>query len=610
MPPDTDLIEKLTTLNHISETLNQAVDVRSVLDDALAHLVELMGLETGWIILKDPPEQATGENGSFSLAAHHNLPPALSLENPEAWEGSCACREVAASGDLSNAYNEIHCSRLSRVRGDRRGLAVHASAPLRSGDRVLGMLNVAAGDWESFSPQALSLLTNVGSQMGVALERAQFFDLLRDQRWHEQEALLGLSRQLLSHLNLSDLIEHLVKEVRRLLSADASALLLPSEEPGFLEYRATSGWRHDPGRERRRVPADERSGPGQAMYTRQTILVSDIREHDPSWMPGWLQEECFVGYAIVPLLLNGDALGVLMLNQREPRSPQASEVRFLTLMANQAAMAIDKARLHEEEVKMQALEKDLALGQQIQIGLLPESCPSLPGWEFAAFYQAAREVGGDFYDFIELPGEPERLGMLIADVAGKGVPAALFMARGSTMIRTTALARRSPKAALSLANRLMLQGRKADLFLTAFYAILETESGQLTYTNAGHNPPLLFRPGSVQIQELHAQGIVLGIFGEVELEDLEVTIEPGDYVVFYTDGVTEAMDANHVLFGQDRLETAIRTRERATAQELLQEIVKAIRGFTGDIPQSDDITLFVVRRSPVEAGHDQAQQAN
>jgi sigma-B regulation protein RsbU (phosphoserine phosphatase) len=601
MSTTTDLIEKLTTLNHISETLNQAVDVRSVLNDALARLVELMGLETGWIILSDSQVQESGASNGFTLAAHHNLPPALSLDNADAWEGSCTCREMVQKGDLTEAYNEVYCNRLSRVRGDRRGLVVHASAPLRSGDRVLGVLNVAAQDWDSFSPQALSLLTNVGSQMGMALERAQFFDLLRQQRWHEQEALLGLSRQLLSHLDLTELIEHLVQEVRQLLSADAAALLLPSARSGFLEYRATSGWRHDPGRERRQVPADERSGPGEVMHTRQTLVVADIREHNGTWMPDWLQAEGFVGYAMVPLLLNGDALGVLMLNQREPRSPQGGEVRFLQLMANQAAMAIDKARLHEEEVKAQAMEKDLALGQQIQLGLLPEGNPSVPGWEFAAFYQAAREVGGDFYDFVEPPGRPQRVGMVIADVAGKGVPAALFMARGSTIIRAAAQARRGPMAALQLANRLMLQGRKADLFLTAFYAALEPESGRLAYTNAGHNPPLWIQSATGQVQELHAQGIVLGIFEEVELEEREIDVAPGDYLVFYTDGVTEAMDPNHVPFDQKRLETAIAASAGGSAQEVLDGIVAAVRAFTGDIPQSDDLTLFVVRRLPSDA---------
>jgi sigma-B regulation protein RsbU (phosphoserine phosphatase) len=508
---------------------------------------------------------------------------------------------LAQKGNQTDAYNEVYCSRLSRVHGDRRGLAVHASAPLRSGNRVLGMLNVAAPNWDSFSPQALSLLTNVGSQMGTALERAQFFDVLQDQRWHEQEALLGLSRQLLSHLNLTDLIEHLVEEVRQLLAADAAALLLPSDRPGFLEYGATSGWHQDPGLERRQIPADERTGPGRVMRNRQTMIVPDMRQQDTTWMPDWLRAEGFVGYALVPLLLNDDSLGVLVLNQRESRSPKDGEVRFLQLMANQAAMAIDKARLHEEEVKAQAMEKDLALGQQIQLGLLPESPPSVPGWEFAAFYQAAREVGGDFYDFIELPGGSPELGMVIADVAGKGVPAALFMARGSTIIRTTALSRPSPSAALQLANRLMLQGRKADLFLTAFYAVLNTESGRMAYTSAGHNPPLWVRQGGGRVEELKASGIVLGIFEDVELEEREIEVAPGDYLIFYTDGVTEAMNPSFVPFDQERLEAASTTSAGRSAQGVLNAIVSAVRSFTGDIPQSDDLTIFVVRRMPLES---------
>jgi sigma-B regulation protein RsbU (phosphoserine phosphatase) len=257
--------------------------------------------------------------------------------------------------------------------------------------------------------------------------------------------------------------------------------------------------------------------------------------------------------------------------------------------------------LHEEEVKAKAMEKDLALGQQIQLGLLPERSPSIPGWEFATFYQAAREVGGDFYDFVELDGQNRRLGMVIADVAGKGVPAALFMARGSTIIRTTAQARRSPMAALQLANKLMRQGRKADLFLTAFYAVLDTENGRLAYTNAGHNPPLWVQPTTGRAQPLHTPGIVLGIFEEVELAESEVVVAPGDYLVFFTDGVTEAMNASHAPFDQQQLEAAISAALGGSAQDVLNGIVAAVRAYTGDIPQSDDLTLFVVRRLPADS---------
>jgi GAF domain-containing protein len=231
-----DLIENLTTLNSIAEALNRAVDVHSVLNDALGALVRLMGLETGWIFLKDPAAQDRWGGSGFVLAAHHNLPPALDLENADAWQGSCLCQDLCNAGCGGEAYNEVHCSRLEKVRGDRRGLAVHASTPLRSGDRILGILNVARPDWASFRPQALMLLSNVGNHMGAALERARLFDLLHERHVHEQAALLHFSDQLLKRLDLDDLMDYLVEEVQGMLEADACALLLPGEQPGFLEF--------------------------------------------------------------------------------------------------------------------------------------------------------------------------------------------------------------------------------------------------------------------------------------------------------------------------------------------------------------------------------------
>jgi GAF domain-containing protein len=259
MPAEINLNETLAILTHIAETLNRAVDVRSVLDDTLAHLIELMGLETGWIFLKDPAAQQRRGGSGYVLAAHHNLPPALDLDNEGAWDGGCRCQELCDGPCQHEAYNEVHCSRLASVSGDRRGLVLHASTPLRSGDRILGILNVAGPDWASFSPQALTLLTNVGSQMGIALERARLFDLLQEQRIHEQAALLELSNQLLSRLDLGDLMDYLVDEVQHMIQADACALLLPGAGPDLLDFRAASGWQVDPVAARRQVPAGARS---------------------------------------------------------------------------------------------------------------------------------------------------------------------------------------------------------------------------------------------------------------------------------------------------------------------------------------------------------------
>ncbi len=599
MTPTSELIEKLTILNDISSALNRAVDVRSVLNDALKELVRLMGLETGWITLQEPADDGRSASNRWVLAAHHNLPPALSPDNGDAWEGVCACQQLCNERRLNEAYNEVHCSRLGQAHGDRRGLTVHATTPLRSAERSLGILNVAAPDWNAFSPQALSLLTNVGNQMGAALERARLYDLVQERRLHQQAALLEFSDRLLRQRDLDDLMGYLVDEVIQMLSADACALLLPGKETDVLEFRASSGWRVDPGAERRRVPANGSTWSGLVMRTQQPILAEDRREQDPDpYAPDWLQSEGFRGYAIVPLVAEDRSIGVLVVNQREPRMLQDEELSTLQLMANQAAIAIEKARLHVEEVKAQTMERELEIGQQIQLSLLPKAPPAVPGWEFAAFYQAAREVGGDFYDFFSLPSQPEQQGLVIADVTGKGVPAALFMARAETMIRSTALTGLSPSAVLEKANDLMLDGRKAELFVTACYGLLGTDSGHLVYANAGHNRPLWLPAAEGECRELPAGGILLGAFQGISLEEGEIDVEPGDLLVFYTDGVTEAMNGEREFFGEERLRRVVDANAGASAQEVLENIVDAITIFGDGAPQSDDLTLFVIRRCP------------
>ena len=369
------------------------LDVRGVLNSALARLIELMGLRTGWIILKDPAAQ----DGGYVLAAHHHLPPALEADNADAWGMACTCQDLCNQGKLTQAYNEVRCSRLATVPGDRRGLAVHASTPLRSGDRVLGILNVAAPDWSSFSPQALALLSDVGSQMGVALERARLFDRLQEQRLHEQSVLLDFSNQLLSHPDLDDLMDYLVEEVQRLLGADACALLLPGEEPGFFDVRAVRGWLGNPLAERQRIPGNGRHGLGLALHDQRPWLVEDLEESGmASAVPGWLRAEGFRGHAVMPLIAEGHPVGALMINMRQPRLLDEDEVRLLRLMANQSAIAIETACLRQEEVEREQLEKELALGRQIQLSLLPATSPDIPGWEYASFYPAAHQVGGDF----------------------------------------------------------------------------------------------------------------------------------------------------------------------------------------------------------------------
>lgn len=600
---ETEVVD-LRTLNQIADTLNRSVDVRSTLESALNQLVELMGLKTAWIFLHDQAAQDRWAGRGFVLAAHRHLPPAMALDNAHAWSKGCDCQTLCRKGELNHAYNEVKCSRLADEEGDKEGLLVHASAPLQAGQEMLGILNVAAPSWSAFGERSLALLTNVGKMMGIALERARLFDLVQEQRIHEQAALLHVSSELLSRRDLDDLMNYLVTEVRNLLNVDACALLLPSKKnPDFLAFRAASGWHTQPVENRYRVPADERSGSGHVMSTLRPLLNEEEGRHsiESLWMSDWLQAEGFQSAAIVPLIIDDRAIGTLVIDTRYPRHFEPSEIRFLQLMANQAAIAIDRTRLRMEELERQRLEEELAVGRQIQMSMLPPSCPEFPGWDLATVYQPAKQVGGDFYDFFELPGENGRLGLVIADVSDKGVPAALFMALSRSAIRNNALRGRSPSKTLILSNQYIQEDSQTDMFLTAFYGVLEMGNGRFTFANAGHNQPLWWHADEKSITHLTTKGIVLGILDEVKIEERVVDIAPGDLFVFYTDGITEAMNAGYQEFGEARLEqvvTDVLTAVPDTPSEtLIETILEAVNSFTAGMPTSDDITLFIVRRN-------------
>lgn len=603
------IIDSLTTLNRIAETLNGPTQITVALRSALADLVALMGLQSGWIFLRDPMSKNQWFGSGFTLAADYHLPPALALNRAMAWKGGCDCQALCTGGELKNGVNEVRCSRLSALsREERGGLAVHASAPLQSGSETLGILNVAAADWSEFTPEALALLTNVGSLMGIAVERARLYDLLEERRIAEQAALLEFSNALLSRLQPNKLQDYMVREVRRLLHVDAAALLTPDFDGRRLVFRAAVGWRHNPATLGVRLPENEFNPAAQAVALQQPFLAEDIEPHvQPLFDLDWLQGEGFRGYAVMPLLVESRASGVLWLNTRQPRRFSDDELRFLHLMASQVAVAVEGIRLLEEEAQHQRLEEELSLGRQIQLSLLPRTGPELPGWEIAAQYKAARMVGGDFYDFFDLPGAARRVGMVIGDVTDKGVAAALFMVLSRTVIRTAALSGRGAAAALLRANELILNDSQSDLFLSAFYAILEPHTGRLWYANAGHNRPLWYRAGSSTVQELWARGIVLGAFADIALEEGHTVIEPGDVVLFYTDGLSEALNNSEEMLGLPHITAVLAQHAHERAPAIAAALFTAYQEFIGLTEQSDDVTFFVLKRE--EAASSAAQVA-
>ncbi len=316
-------------------------------------------------------------------------------------------------------------------------------------------------------------------------------------------------------------------------------------------------------------------------------------------------------------LVAGDVFGEMTLLADQTRSATVTAVteciaipvdnaQFATLIQRHPDLAVQVMRAMSErmrrsliaEVTKVRMEQELAVGHQIQLSLLPREAPEIAGWEFASFYQAAREVGGDLFDFIPGPSDSNCLGIVVADVTGKGVPASLLMAVSRTMMRVEARYGHGPAAVLQRTNEMLLQDNRSPLLLTAFFASLDTESGEMRFASAGHDPAVWLCGASGEMRALRGRGMLLGAFRGIPVEEKTQEIAPGDVVVFYTDGLTEARDAAGGFLDLERVEAAIAGARGGSAQDIVDALMTEVHTFTGDEPQSDDLTIVVVRRLP------------
>ena len=300
---------------------------------------------------------------------------------------------------------------------------------------------------------------------------------------------------------------------------------------------------------------------------------------------------------VVPLVTQGELIGTLNLGPRlSEQDYSTDDRRLLATLAAQAAPAIRVAQLVREQAaeaaEKERLAQELRVATLIQQQFLPRELPRLPEWQIAAFYGPARAVGGDFYDFVELPDG--RIGIAVGDVTDKGVPAALVMARTHSVLRAEASRLSSPGEILSRANDLLVPEMPARMFVTCLFAVLDPATGRIVIANAGHNLPFVRSGGTVT--EIRATGMPLGLLPGIRYEEVEGTIAPDSNVLLYSDGLVEAHDSDREMFGFDRLRDALVVDDAGS--ELLDRLLETLRTFTGpDHEQEDDITLVTLRRS-------------
>jgi phosphoserine phosphatase RsbU/P len=294
-----------------------------------------------------------------------------------------------------------------------------------------------------------------------------------------------------------------------------------------------------------------------------------------------------------PMLVQDRLVGVVYVDtsMRTANFSQADR-DLLNAVAGQAGIALENARLYSVAVEKGRMERELQMASEIQQTLLPQHMPKVPNYEIASRWQAARETAGDFFDVFTLGDD--RFGVVVADVSDKGAPAALFMAVARTMIRSHAHAGLSTKETISRTNDLILEDAESGMFVTVYHSHFYSD-GRSIHVNAGHNPSMIYRNKTGSTEMLPRGGRAVGWFPDNPLEEIEIQLEHGDIIVYYTDGLSEAEDPQKAAYGEDRLMKVITENASRPASEIMDAIIKDVDTFCSGVPLFDDLTVVVVR---------------
>lgn len=484
-------------------------------------------------------------------------------------------------------------------------LSTAAAAIASSGDLSSGQLVLAAPSDE------IEVLSDSFNHMVAGLRMAQE----RLQRWNEdlEQRVAERTAQLHTVLDVARLsngtlqqqeVQHTVLEhLERVVAYDSASIMLLDGTGTALVSVTTAGAKAV----RRTVRTlSEYQLNQQVVENRSSLLVPSTRAN-PDWVP-WDERNLDGSWLGVPLLVQNRAIGVLGLYKEQPDFYSEDDASLVMALASQVAIALDHARLYEESV--QRVERELRMAEQVQRHLFPLQPPAVTGLSVAAFYRPAHETTGDFYEFVT-PGAPDRpisngtgstdwghLGVIMGDVSGKSLPAAILMAIARTALRSAAHTTPfDPAIILRSVNTLLLGEMPRGSFVAGSYAVFNHLGGVCDLVNAGQPAPLLVRDGCTTLLEGEGSHLPLGIVAAPAYQVTHIPIQPGDLLVFYTDGVIEAFNQERELFGFERLEAVLATCSSSTIspETAITSIIDAVTAWTGDTPQHDDIALVAVR---------------
>src|SRR5271154_4495777 len=567
--------EVLATLAEIGETVNASLDLDEVLARAAALIKRHIDYEIFGILLAEGDGSYLKHR--FSIGYPLNLAENLRIPMGQGITGTAAA--TAHPVRVSDTANDPrYINAIDNVRSE---LAV----PLMLQGKVIGVLDVQSRHPGYFTPDQQRILTLLGSRLAVAIENARLFEQTRLQA----ETLLLLnevSRETSSILDVEELLRRAAEQIKRVIDYQILSLMLYDEEQKVFRHRidVKHGQRVQ---SKLRVAASD-GIVGAAALTREPVLVPDVTVDDRYFM---VNPETRSELAI-PMIHKGKVIGVLDLESPQLNYFTPDHVQTLSILAANLAVSLENARLYEQVARDEArLDRDLQAAKRIQGALLRPVPTEDFGLDMAARYLSAREVCGDLYEFLRYG--PQQLGIALGDVSGKGTAAALYGAVSIGIMRSLAPQKLQPADMLRQMNQLIGERRIEGRFMTACFATWQKGRQKLRVANAGQSQPLLYKDG--RCDKIALTGFPLGIFEEVSYDEWGVSLNPGDIVVFHSDGLAETSNSEGQFFGPEKLRELIEDQHELTAAELTDQVFREVEWFSQGAPLADDRTLVVLK---------------
>ncbi len=595
--------DRMALLARLALEFNSSLDPDEVLKRVMDDVINLTKAERGFVMLIEDILEEEADQEITAILPGLRLSTSRGIDNAtvvshEFHVSRSVIQQVLTRGEpllTSDAQSdERFTGRQSIIMLKLRSILC---VPLKTKERTLGVIyvdsRVQAGIFTSADTE---LLTIIAANAAIAIENGRLYRETQ-RRLETLNLLHKISTEITATLDLKRVLTMCTEAVQKLLGGDAASIL--TIEGSELVFQVAVGDYADSIK-----PFHIPLGKGVAGWVAsncQPIIVNDLYNdarfyRDADSISGFRSKSL----AAAPLIVNGDSIGVVEVFNK-PGGFHQTDIDLLATFASSAAFAIENARLYQVAVEKGRMERELQVARSVQASLLPAKTPELPGWELSASWQPARQVAGDYYDFISRLGELHNsLGIVIGDVTDKGMPAALFMAFTRSTLRASVSTITSPTDAISQANILVSADSYKSMFVTLFYGSLDPVSGMLTYVNAGHNPPYILKPGNPPtLTKLTRTGIPLGIDASMSYNQAQIYLEPADMLICYTDGATDALNPEKEDFGIQRLENLILQNQCLSAKGMVQTIETALQNFIGAGEPFDDITLVVVQRLPV-----------